>query len=386
MNHDQGKTRKIGPRLGVVDAGVRSVWGTLTSAALTDWSFQNTTHADTPRMRSLLGAFLLLVFQSGADGATNAWLISADTRLNAATVEQGRGILSSADDFLRSLSPFDRSSRLRTNGPVALDQFTNFVASQVMAWEEPELNRLRELSQIISNRLAGWSLPLPESIPVIKTTGLEEGDAAYTRGAAIVLPASDLAKPAAELEHVFLHELFHVLSRRNPKLRDALYAQIGFQPCGPVALPPDYAARKLTNPDAPIIEHQLKGRIGEREVHVMPVLFSREATYRAGDTRPFFAYLEFRLMEIERGANGWQPVVRDGSQAFHRPADIGNFFEQIGRNTGYIIHPEEVLADNFVLLMRGKTDVPNPEILTRMAETLRAAAKSGPQWTPQPNL
>lgn len=280
-------------------------------------------------------------------------------------------MLATSDDFLRSLSPFDRAARLKTDGPVTPEQFTSFVALQVVEWNDRERSLLGEVAKIISNRLAGWHLPFPESIPVIKTTGLEEGDAAYTRGTAIILPASELNKPAARLEYLFLHELFHVLSRRNPQLRDALYARIGFQPCGPVALPADYASRKLTNPDAPIIEHQLKGRVGDREVHVMPVLFSREATYRAGDTRPFFAYLEFRLMEIERKANGWQAVIRDGGPALHRPADVGNFFAQIGRNTSYIIHPEEVLADNFVLLMQGKQDVPDPAIITRMAETLR---------------
>jgi hypothetical protein len=45
---------------------------------------------------------------------------------------------------------------------------------------------------------------------------------------------------------------------------------------------------------------------------------------------------------------------------------VKGFHEQIGRNTGYIIHPEEVLADNFVLLVRRETDVPSPEILERM--------------------
>jgi hypothetical protein len=325
-------------------------------------------------MRLLIIPIVLVTLALHHAGAAGSWPIAPATQLTAASAEQGQTVLTTPDDFLRNLSPFDRSARLRTNGPVTHEQFTNFVAQQAVEWNDRERSLLGDVALIVSNRLAGWNLPFSEFIPVIKTTGLEEGDAAYTRGAAIVMPASDLTKPAAELEHVFLHELFHVLSRRNPKLREALYAQIGFQPCGPVALPPDYAARKLTNPDAPIIEHQLKGRIGDREVHVMPVLYSREATYRAGDTRPFFAYLEFRLMEIEQGANGWQPVIRDGRPVFHQPADVGNFFEQIGRNTGYIIHPEEVLADNFVLLMQGKQDVPNPEILTRMAETLRREA------------
>lgn len=322
-------------------------------------------------MRSLLSKFLLLASLATANAATNTWLIAPNVRISAATVERGRDLLASTDDFLRNLSPFDRSARLRTNGPVAPEQFTTFISQQVRPWSERELDRLGELCRTVNNRLSSWRLPFPETIWLVKTSGDEEGDAAYTRGTAIVLPASDLVKESAAVERILLHELFHILSRQNPKLRDNLYALIGFHRSGAVALPPDYAARKLTNPDAPVIEHQLKGRMGEREVHVMPVLFSREAAYRAGDTRPFFAYLEFRLMEIEQGTNGWQPVLRDGSPAFHQPAAVGNFFEQIGRNTQYIIHPEEVLADNFVLLMQGKPDAPSPEILTRMAEVLR---------------
>ena len=326
-------------------------------------------------MRNLLLSLILVTSLPFAQGATDSWAISSSTQIAPASVEQGQRILATDDDFLRNLSPFDRSARLRTNGPVTPAQFTNFVAKQVVPWDEKELSRLHDVSEVISNRLANWKLPLPPTVWLVKTTGAEEGDAAYTRGAAIVLPASDTTKEPADLERILLHELFHVLSRQNPKLRDALYAQIGFLPCGPVELPADYAARKLTNPDAPIIAHQLKGRVGDREVHVMPVLFSRESSYRAGDTRPFFAYLEFRLLEIAQTAGAWQGVVRDGQPAFHQPANIGNFFEQIGRNTQYIIHPEEVLADNFVLLMQGKQDAPNPEIPTRMAETLRKAAK-----------
>jgi hypothetical protein len=44
--------------------------------------------------------------------------------------------------------------------------------------------------------------------------------------------------------------------------------------------------------------------------------------------------------------------------------------EQIGRNTEYVIHPEEVLADNFALLVLKKANVPSPEILQKMREVL----------------
>ena len=39
----------------------------------------------------------------------------------------------------------------------------------------------------------------------------------------------------------------------------------------------------------------------------------------------------------------------DGSPALNME-EVENFFEQIGKNTNYIIHPDEVLADNFIFL------------------------------------
>ena len=43
---------------------------------------------------------------------------------------------------------------------------------------------------------------------------------------------------------------------------------------------------------------------------------------------------------------------------------------QIGRNTRYIIHPEEILADNFVLLVRGERKVRTPRIIDDLQRVL----------------
>jgi len=42
----------------------------------------------------------------------------------------------------------------------------------------------------------------------------------------------------------------------------------------------------------------------------------------------------------------------------------------VGRNTGYIIHPDEILADNFVLLVNQSKNVRSPEILEKMRAVL----------------
>lgn len=46
------------------------------------------------------------------------------------------------------------------------------------------------------------------------------------------------------------------------------------------------------------------------------------------------------------------------------------FLEQVGENTNYLIHPDEILADNFVLLVTGKKGVPSPEVVEKLGKVL----------------
>jgi hypothetical protein len=73
-------------------------------------------------------------------------------------------------------------------------------------------------------------------------------------------------------------------------------------------------------------------------------------------------------------------VENSGSHATYDPSkvtllDVGKiqgFYEQVGRNTDYIIHPEEILADNFEYLLIGKPNLPSPDVQRRLAAALRS--------------
>ena len=47
-----------------------------------------------------------------------------------------------------------------------------------------------------------------------------------------------------------------------------------------------------------------------------------------------------------------------------------SFFAQVGRNTNYIIHPEEILAENFVLALEGELEVKDEWVVERMTVVL----------------
>ena len=308
---------------------------------------------------------------------------SADIQLGGSTVihfaveSEGRTMLAAKDDFIERLSQFDRSARMKVDRAVSEDEFMAFVGRNVVNWTKEEMQIVQVAVEAIQPLLRELPLSLPPIIQVIKTTGAEEGNAAYTRGTAIVLPKSELAKSQKKLERLICHELFHILSRQNRELREKLYQIIGFSQCDEIEFPPELKRRKITNPDAPRNDHFIRVKIDGHERLAVPVLLSSAEVYNVKRGGEFFEYLEFQFLVVERSSDPrrLKPVYEGSSPRLLGPQGISGFMEQIGRNTNYIIHPEEILADNFALLVLGEQNVASPEILQKMREVLMQKRK-----------
>jgi len=320
----------------------------------------------------------LVVSEGSAAAAEAGFALTPGTTMQFASVEQGRQVLGKHDVFIAALSPWDRQARLRTDREVSSEEFLSFVTGEVLAWDEEERANVAAVLERVRERLRPWPLRLPPEILLVLTTGREEGGAAYCRERTIVLPRTlvaarrqGAARPGPPLEHLLVHELFHVLSAHDRSLRDRLYRSIGFSRCGEVALPADLAARKITNPDAPIVEHAIEIELEGKPVSVMPILLADAPRYPATGGRVFFEHLQFRLLVVERrGGDGMVPQLREGRPQLVDPKTAPGYHEKIGRNTGYIIHPEEVLADNFALLVLERGKINSPHVLDGMRRIL----------------
>jgi len=319
-------------------------------------------------MRSVIVVAMLLALP----GQVRAEVRLGSTTLSFATVEEGKRVLTSRDDYVERMSAFDRAARLKTDRVVSEREYLEFVGKTVVAWEEAEKEKVYLAMEGVEEGLKKMALPFPKTIWLIKTTGQEEGNAAYTRANAIVFPEKFLEGGAPWVQRVLCHELFHVLSRANQELREKCYAAIGFEKCDELEFPEELAGRKLTNPDAPRNEHCLKVKIDGEEQWVIPILFSKEEKYDPEKGGEFFRYLQFKLVVVERAEEGMSvEVVREGEKAKLLDAgEVTGFLEQVGENTTYLIHPEEILADNFVLLVTGKRDVPSPEVVEKLGKIL----------------
>lgn len=301
--------------------------------------------------------------------------LSPESTLNFATVDEAKKLLTTSDEFVQRLSPFDRAARLKTDRVVSEKEYLAFVEKHVLPWTETEKKKMTGAFEEVQKRFRELALPFPKKVFLAKTTGKEEGGAAYTRSQIIVFPQGHLRGSVDRLQKTLSHELFHVLSRANPMLRDKLYRSIGFQKCEELPFPQELKDRKLTNPDAPKNQHCIKVEVDGKPQWVIPVLYSKSEKYDVQRGGEFFRYLQFQLLLVQRtdGSTRVNAIYENKEPKLVEVGEVSGFFEQVGRNTNYIIHPEEILADNFALLVVGKKDLPSPAIIAKMEKILRGA-------------
>jgi len=294
--------------------------------------------------------------------------LSKGCSVHFATVAEAKARLAKRDVYVKNLSPFDRAAKINKAGPVSTEQYLAFIQNQTLEWNNADKKKLGQVIAAAKPKLAKFANHLPERIHLIKTTGNDEGSAPYTRGVSIILPERFIRQSIKNLERLFYHEIFHIVSRHNPKLRDELYRTIGYEKCGVVSLPEDMMSRRISNPDAPVIEHCIRVSKDGESRWCAPVLFSRTPKYNPKTGGTFFRYLQFRLMAIDRKTS--KAVMKDGKPILWNHGAVEGFFEQIGRNTDYVIHPEETLANNFIHLMTEKQDLKTPEIPRKIEAVL----------------
>ncbi len=287
-----------------------------------------------------------------------------------ASADESRLRLSSSDDFVAAMGAYDRSARTGRRGRVTESEFLAFAAGQALDWSASDVSQLSASIARISAQLKPLQLQLPKEVWFVKTTGREEAETAYTRGNAIVIPRWYMEVAVDELERILIHELFHIISRHAPARRTALYAIVGYRDCGPLKWPADLAARRITNPDAPETRYCITLQRGGAPLTFYPVLFAQEDVFDPALPGTFLERLLFKLLAVMGTGNDWMAGRAGAALVLLDAASVPEYFSAIGLNTRYIIHPEEILADNFVLLVCGERKVRTPRIPDELQRVL----------------
>ena len=293
--------------------------------------------------------------------ATNASLCAGShilsNRVTFADLDRAQKILGHKDRWARQLSDFDMGARQRTAAPTDLQEFLEFAAAAGRGWTPQEENNWQALVRKLSDAMEGLNLHLP-NITLVKTSGEEEfGAAGYTRRHAIMLSESVISLPVTDPRRAYFllaHELFHVLSRMDPFLRDDLYALLGFKTVDGFEYPAELEDRRVSNPDAFEYLHTLTVQSGSASVDVMPVIQSLLPLNEVIQLPNFFTALDIVLLALDAGTGD---TLRDGNGELIK-YNFGNtnWIPLMLRNSSFIIHPEEILADNFATLMEWRSD------------------------------
>lgn len=311
--------------------------------------------------------------------SSSAWPAQRNPVFIFASEEEGKAVLTARDDFIDNMSPLDRAVRMRSEKPVSVEEFLKFVGNNVVGWDKKDREQIRRILDTLVPKLEEYAPYLPDTIYLVRTTGDEEGGAAYTRGNGIIFPRKLLMPDVVALYKLISHELFHVITRQNKHLKNDLYGIIGFKKCPAYALPKSLDSRRITNPDAPLNEYCIQVRAGKTDIIALPLLYSQLDTYSKRDGDRLFDYLQAAYISVARVKNPGHKLImlKGGDMTLYKEEELQNLYEQIGQNTDYTIHPEEILADNFSYLFLGVTEMESPWIIEKMKKILKTTGDGG---------
>ena len=273
--------------------------------------------------------------------------------------------------FFRYINKLDMSIQLKRAYPDSisrdsiLQDYRTSLRASTQNFTSDEIRYVTKAMQEVHRRCATVDPDFfPPEIRLIKAYGYHYGYSVYyTRENCIIIPQGELLERDQEaFIQVMLHEVFHVYSRYHPEKRKRFYERVGFKSIGRVEhlqMSAALRSRILLNPDGINYAYAIRlSTADSTSFQAIPLDIAVRPQYDPGQL-DFMAYLEFQLFPIEPPFSRLIKVraTTDGDSPINYK-NYPSFFQQIGDNTDYIIHPEEIIADNFVIAACGINNWP----------------------------
>lgn len=313
--------------------------------------------------RTIIAICLCMVAVAGfAQKATN------NPFFRFATKAEAQMLITDIDEYTNGWNQFDICSRLQ-NKEGRKSQLLTLAMSSVQNWSDTEKKKVTNAFNAIvaSIKKQKLALSFPDEIILIKTSMQEEGGAsAYTRKNWIAIGENVLNNTQdAQMQLLLAHELFHILTRHDLNFKKSVYQTIGFTVMDhEILFPIDILEKRISNPDISRYDSYAPLTVnGKTQNYTMMIYTDRP--YEDGD---FFDYIKIGLIPLNEQ---FIPIQENGETIIIPIEQAEDLYEKIGKNTDYVINPEEVLADNFAFMIVEKKDLPTPEVVNRMKEVLK---------------
>lgn len=286
-----------------------------------------------------------------------------------ATRAEAQMLITDIDNFTNKLNSFDINLRLgKEDGRKS--ELLRLAMNETLNWSEEEKKKITATFKSLQSKIDKQKLKIkyPQEVILVKTSMKEEMNvAAYTRKNWIALGEKYINEATnEELEYLLAHEIFHLLTRSNKEFKKSVYSVIGFNVTErELFFPIDIIEKRISNPDIELYDSYAEFTINGNKQKCSMIIYSK---IPFSPEKSLSDYLSVGLIPLN---DNLIPVQNDGKTVIYDIEQAEDFYEKIGKNTQYIINPEEILADNFAYLLIQKKDLPNPEILTKIAELLK---------------
>lgn len=326
--------------------------------------------------------------KSGTEGDVFLGTLAGGTQVVAPTQDHARSLLTTQDAFVEAQSRFDRQARVKVRfdvAPVTLPMYLDYVSSQVLPWSPAEIGDLQVIIAALTHKLAPLNLLLPPLVHLVKTTGLEERYTAYTRRNDVIVLPEILVAGGPGLERIITRQLFHILSRHHPVVRARLYGIVNYRvmanPVTPPAVPwgPTGALLsdlRITTPETPALDVFINmlvpatpgGEEGSSLTRsLVPVLIAT-GPYEGGNLADYAQWLFMAVQQDETGQLAPLLGAKGLPLMYESGPLLAQYLALVGRNfTSQIAYPDEILAQNFVLVV----EQPSLDLLEKIGTALR---------------
>jgi len=268
-------------------------------------------------------------------------------------------------DLFQSIRKIDMEIQMKESFPSdvpresMLEEYKKYLQADVEDFSSEEIELLRDIfkeAYELSNRVS--KNLFPERVKLIKTKANHYGRSAYyTRDNCIIIPANELEEAFPEsILGVMLHELSHIYTRLHPQKAAELYGHIGFKKLAhDLIIPDSLSLNILLNPDGVDFRYGIEIQDSSRNILAVPIIRSNENRFKPFK-QIFFQYLQFDLYEAQKKDNVYTVLTTPQGGTTLNWNNNSSFYQQITMNTDYIIHPDEIIADNFMLLILSEKD------------------------------
>lgn len=286
-----------------------------------------------------------------------------------ATRAEAQMLITDIDNFTNRLNSFDINLRLgKENGRKS--ELLRLAMNETLNWSETEKKKITAAFKSLQAKIDKQKLKIkyPQEVILVKTSMKEEMNvAAYTRRNWIALGEKYINESTPEnLEYLLAHEMFHLLTRSNKDFKKSVYSVIGFNVTDrELFFPIDIIEKRISNPDIEMYDSYAEFTINGQKQKCSMMIYSA-IPFSAGKT--LSDYLSVGLIPLN---DSLIPLQENGQTVIYSIDQAEDFYQKIGKNTEYIINPEEILADNFAYLVTQKKNLPNPEIIQKIAAILK---------------